>query len=149
MFSKDDIYLDVEAKDHKDLFTKMNKIFLEKGYVKEGYLESILEREKDYPTGLMFEKHNVAIPHTLYQYVNEQKIVFVRLKDEIKFGEMSASTGEIEVKLVFMLLISKGEEQVTILLNLIELLENYENYLFLEKSNDIEEIYNLLVKKYG
>lgn len=148
MFSKNDIYLDVQAKDYKELFKIMNDIFLKKGYVKNGYLESILEREKNYPTGLMFEKHNVAIPHTNYQFINEQKIVFIRLKDKIKFGEMSSNSGKIDVKLVFMLLIKKGEEQVNVLVNLIDILEDYENYIFLEKSKNVDEIYNLLVSKY-
>ena len=47
MFEKENIYLDIEAKDHTELFTKMAEIFKKKGYVKESYLDAIIERKKN------------------------------------------------------------------------------------------------------
>ena len=80
LFNKEDIYFNVEAENREDLIRKMSKIFKEQGYIKDGYEESLIEREKNYPTGLNFEKYFVAIPHTTYSLINSQRIVFVRLK---------------------------------------------------------------------
>lgn len=148
MFDIENIYLDVSVKNTKELFEKMNKIFLDKAYVKEGYLESLIKREENYPTGLQFNGYQVAIPHTDPKFINEEKIVFVRLKEDIKFGEMGSDSGYVDVKVVLMLLINKGEKQVDILLNLMKLFENKDNYLLLEKSENKEEILNLLIQKF-
>lgn len=144
MFKKENIYLDLEVKNTQELFEKMNSIFLEKGYVKQGYLESLLKREKEYPTGLMFENYNVAIPHTDYSLINEQNIVFVRLKNKIKFGEMGTLDNSLDVKVVMFLLIKIGENQVDVLLRLMKFFESYENYKLLETSNDKELILKTL-----
>lgn len=149
LFNKEEIYLDVEAKDRNDLFEKMAKIFKEKGYIKDEYLQSLKEREDNYPTGLAFDGYSVAIPHTSYNYINEQNIIFVRLKNPIIFKEMGTTDVEIEVKVVLMLLITKGTEQVTVLLNLMGILGDKNCYEVLEKSNDKTEIYDMLVKKYN
>lgn len=148
MFDIENIYLDVSVKNTKELFEKMNEIFLDKAYVKEGYLESLIKREENYPTGLQFNGYQVAIPHTDPKFINEEKIVFVRLKEDIKFGEMGSDSGYVDVKVVLMLLINKGEKQVDILLNLMKLFENKDNYLLLEKSENKEEILNLLIQKF-
>lgn len=143
MFKKENIYLDLEVKNTQELFEKMNSIFLEKGYVKQGYLESLLKREKEYPTGLMFENYNVAIPHTDYSLINEQNIVFVRLKNEIIFNEI-ISGGEILVKLVVMLLVKDGHNQTDMLLNLMSILENENNYNIIMNAKNEEEIKKIL-----
>ena len=118
MFEKENIYLDIEAKDHTELFTKMAEIFKEKGYVKESYLDAIIEREKKYPTGFEFDGYNIALPHTDAEHVLVQKTVIVRLKKEIKYKEV-VSNKEIPVKLFIMLLVKNGYEQTEILEKLI------------------------------
>ncbi|WP_156286255.1 PTS sugar transporter subunit IIA [Oceanivirga salmonicida] len=148
LFHEDDIFLNVEAKDNIELFIKMTKIFRERNYVKEGYLQSILEREKKYPTGLQFEGYCVAIPHTDSSFINNQRIVFVRLKDNIDFFEMGSEDNKLKIKIIFMLLINKGDEQINTLLNLMKLLGEKDIYNFLEKNASEKEIYNMLVKKY-
>lgn len=149
LFNKEDIYFNVEAENREDLIRKMSKIFKEQGYIKDGYEESLIEREKNYPTGLNFEKYFVAIPHTTYSLINSQRIAFVRLKNEVEFGEMGTNEKQLKVKVVLFLLIKKGEEQVTVLLNLMKILGDEDCYNTLEKSEDKEEVYNILVNKYG
>ena len=58
------IFIDVEAKDREEAIGKMAKELYKKGYVKESYINAILDREKVFPTGLPTEEVGVAIPHT-------------------------------------------------------------------------------------
>ena len=50
-FKKENIFLNFDANDRKDFFSKISKILFEKKYVKEGFNDSIIEREEKYPTG--------------------------------------------------------------------------------------------------
>ena len=46
------VFFDFEATDRIDFFTKLGEKLKEGGYVKDSWLDAILEREKNYPTGL-------------------------------------------------------------------------------------------------
>ena len=63
-FKKENIFLNFDANDRKDFLSKISKILFEKKYVKEGFNDSIIEREEKYPTGLDFGEYKIAIPHT-------------------------------------------------------------------------------------
>lgn len=148
MIAENNIFLDLEVENYEDLFRKMNEFFLKRNYVNEGYLDAILEREKKYPTGLNFGAYSVAIPHTDHKYIISQNIVFVRLKEYIKFAEMGNGENEFDVKIVFMLLIKKGDDQIETLLKLMKILGESEVYDFLIKSNSEKEIYEYLNRKF-
>lgn len=146
MIRKENIFLDVDVNDYKELFVKMNDIFIKREYVSKKYLESILEREEKYPTGLNFKEYNIAIPHTDSKHINKQNIVFIRLKKHINFNEMGSIDNLLKVDLVFMLLIKKSDEQVNTLIKLMKILENKKHYLFFKNSKNEEEIYEYINK---
>ena len=87
-FKRENIFLDFDANDRKDFLSKISKILFEKKYVKEGFDDSIIEREEQYPTGLDFGEYKIAIPHTNPEYVNEEGIITVKLKKPIIFRDM-------------------------------------------------------------
>lgn len=149
LFHKEDMFFNVDAENREDLIKKMSKIFLERGYIKNEYCESLIKREEEYPTGLTFNNYNVAIPHTTYSLINEQRIAFVRLNDYVEFGEMGTNDKQLKVKVVLFLLIMKGEEQVTVLQNLMNVFKDSGCYEILENSENIDEVYNILVNRYG
>lgn len=65
----------------------------ESGYVKGNFLQHIVEREHNFPTGLdtaTLGKNipNVAIPHTEGEFVNTKLIVPVALKTPVVFHNM-------------------------------------------------------------
>ena len=96
--------------------TDRNKIFkavynklYQLGYVKQEFIDNIIEREEKYPTGvstrpLSRELPNVAIPHTEGKYVNKRLIVPVGLKNPITFNNMVNPAEKLEVKFLFILL---------------------------------------------
>lgn len=145
MIKEDDIYLDLDFKNQEELFTYMNKIYLEKGYVHETYLDAVLSREKEYPTGICFEKYNIAIPHTDTEHIKEENIIFIRIKDDIEFLEMTTNE-KIKTRLVLMLLVKNADHQISYLVKLMELLGDYENYKILIKEKDKKEIKKIFNK---
>ncbi|MFD3126699.1 PTS sugar transporter subunit IIA, partial [Streptococcus agalactiae] len=58
------ISLNHRYRDQTNLLEVLSQYLLQKGYVKTEFSKAILQREKDYPTGLQLENMAVAIPHT-------------------------------------------------------------------------------------
>lgn len=140
MFDKNEIYLNVEAKNYEELFLKMSNIFIEKKYVTSNYLQSLLKREKEYPTGFSFDGYNIALPHTDAEYILEKKIVLVRLKNEIDYKEV-VTNNDIKVKIFIMLLIKNPSDQVDVLEKLIKIISDktfYNNVMSAENVNEIK-----------
>ena len=142
MFQKEDIYLDVDVENYIELFEKMAKIFEEKGYVKETYLKSVLEREKKYPTGFEFDGYNIGLPHTDAEHISIQKIILIRLKNEIEYREV-VTNKKIPIKIFIMLLIKNGEDQTTILGKLIEIIGEKEFYRKVSEAKKVEDLKEL------
>lgn len=149
LVNKELIFLDYEASDKEDLITKMSTYAQEKGYVKETFLEAILKRESIFPTGLIGKNLTIAIPHTDAVHVEKPGIFFTRLKDTVKFKEMGLGLDDVDVKLVFMLLIKNPKEQVSMLSNLMGIFDQEDKVKVLINSEDINEVYATLVEIVG
>ena len=65
----------VDTKDKFETLEAMGKLMVEKGFVKESYIEAVQEREKVFPTGLPMEALGVAIPHTDSIHVNKKAVM--------------------------------------------------------------------------
>lgn len=139
-----DIFLNLQFNSYEDLFKYMNNIFLDRNYVHDTYLEALFEREKKYPTGLNFGNFAIAIPHTKIEHVKEQKLIFVRLNNSVKYNEMGENDKLLDVKIFIFLLIKDAKNQVDTLVELMKKFENEENYFKLIELNDEEEIVKIL-----
>ena len=71
----------------------------QRGVVKKNFLENVLKRENEFPTGLNTGKYCVAIPHTDSDYVNRSQIEFVSLKEPVYFKNMANNDEKIPVTL--------------------------------------------------
>ena len=147
-FKEENIFLDFEANDRNDFLSKIGNILFEKKYVNKGFSDSIIEREEKYPTGLDFGEYKIAIPHTDPEYVNEEGIVTVKLKNPIIFRDMGLDENDLDVSVIFVLLVQKGEEQVNLLTKLMSLLEQKEVYNSIKNASDKEEILRILSKNF-
>ena len=146
-FKKDLIFLDFESDNQINFFGKIYKILEERGDVKFSFLTSIIEREKEFPTGLDMGKYKIAIPHTNPEHINNEAVVFVRNKKRIIFRDMGMDLNDLETDFIFVLLVKKNGEQIAVLENLMNLLSDER---LLDKLKDIkreEEIYSLLKEK--
>ena len=62
------------------IFREAYETLLEKGYVRETYLEALLVREAAHPTALALENINIAIPHADPAHVKKGGIMAVALE---------------------------------------------------------------------
>lgn len=109
------VFFDFEATDRVDLFTKLGAILTEKGYVKDTWLDAILDRENNYPTGLACEAVQVALPHVDPQHLAKPYIAIVKPKSTVCFDGMAGS-GPVDAQLVINLgLLAHAEDQVGVL----------------------------------
>lgn len=107
----------------RELFEKLSTELEVEGIVQQYFLEALIERESEFPTGLPL-KIGVAIPHTDGTYVNEDRLVFATLEQPILFNEMGGDEEDvIEVSVVIMLAIKEGKKHLSILQKLIESLQ--------------------------
>ena len=74
LLDKKFIELDVEQSSRDSLLEYMGGKLLAENIVKETYPQAIVEREKEFPTGILCRNISIAIPHTTGEHVNEPKI---------------------------------------------------------------------------
>lgn len=132
-------------------FKCLSKIFLERELVKQGYLEALMEREKNYPTGIDLtavsqEFPNIAIPHTESMYCNATKVIVIKLERDIVSKDMMNPDKDLNVKYLFMILNKDGGEQSNILAKIMEFATNKENISMLAASDSLDSIYDVVNK---
>lgn len=143
MFQRELIYLDIHFSDRKDLFTRMGNEFLRKGYVLPEYVDALIEREVKYPTGIQIRNINIAIPHVDSTYIEKPGIAFVRPLEPIEFKEM-CTDNELEVGLIFMLLVKDKSRQVPILSALMEKFSDEEYLISLKNEKELNALLDKL-----
>lgn len=116
LFTPELVFFDFEAKDRFEFFNKMSEILVEKGYVKDTWLDAILTREKNYPTGLQFEHIAVALPHVDPENLVKPYIAVIKPKEPIVFEGMAGIGGDVPAELIVNLgLLAHAEGQVAVL----------------------------------
>lgn len=126
-FDENIIELKVKVDSDKDIITKLARILTQKRIVKSDFLEHVLEREKQFPTGLAIKNGlGIAIPHTDSVYVNKSQIAVATLEKPITFKDMVDSNKRVKVNVVFMIAMSQPHEQADLLSNLINMCQRSE-----------------------
>ena len=126
------------------LFEKMYEKLYSSGCVKSSFLDGIVTREAEYPTGLEFNGVGFAIPHTDSVNVNKSQICFASLDKPIIFKDMTDKNHNIEVNLVFMLAMAGPHEQVETLQNLMTLFTNDKKVKRLQEISSKESFIKLI-----
>ena len=79
------IKINLDVNDNEEVINELGTMLLKKGYVKDTYINAVIERERILPTGLDLGELGVAIPHTDSQHVNQANIAVGLLKNPIEF----------------------------------------------------------------
>lgn len=147
MIELDNIYLNIEASDYKEVLQIMGGILLEKGHVKDSYTDALLEREELSPTGLPVEPVSIAIPHTDPCHVIRPCVIVLKLKQPVRFKEMANQEHMVDAAWIFGLVFDDGNKQLPLLASVIELAQDETAMNGLMSAKDKEEIY-AVVKRY-
>lgn len=136
----------IEGNNNKEVLEKLSKVMLEKGFVKESYIDAIYEREKIFPTGLPTDDIGVAIPHTDYFHVEETSIGIGILEKPVEFNVMADLENTVEVEILFMLAIKDPDGQLEVLQKLIGLFQDGHTLQDIKNAENEEEISELIRK---
>lgn len=110
------------------------------GYVNEGFVTAIEERENTFATGLQLDNLGVAIPHTDAKYVIKQSMAIGILKDPVDFQMMGTPEITVPVKIIFMLAIKEPKKQLEFLQRLIDVFQDAEKVSKILAAKSDEEV---------
>lgn len=122
IFDEDLVLLDLQATDREGLLGAMATKLMERGYVNGDFINAILKREQEFPTGIAAKDMGVAFPHADPGYVKETSIAVGVLAEPVTFKQM-VSEEDVPVNVVFMLAIKEPEQQVTMLQRLMGIIQ--------------------------
>lgn len=94
LIDKDLISLDLVAKEKVEVITSLAASALRADKISslEGFIEDVLEREKNYSTGI---GEGIAIPHAKSKYVKEAVILFGKLRENIDWDSIDGKPVEV------------------------------------------------------
>ena len=122
LFTEALVLTDVKANDINELFDSVGSFLFGKGLVTEQYCQELKKREGLFPTGLITQFINIALPHTDSEYINQPFICVVQTNQNLEVLQMGDNQA-IQVAHFFFLGIreQEGYSQVELLSKLMEL----------------------------
>ena len=145
MLDNELFYFDLEVENKEELLRIVGNDLYKKGFVKDSYVEALLEREKIFPTGLPLTI-GVAIPHTSIDHANENRLVFVKPSKPLIFNEMGNNEETVDVKLVIFLVISDQNDHMAALSKIIEIIQEESIVAEIISSVDLLQFKNRIEK---
>lgn len=118
------IELKYKAENKEEIIGRLSELLQKKGKVKDTFKEAVLEREKVFPTGLKTKHITFALPHTDPEHVNETGIAVAILENAVKFSSMDNASKILDVNTVVVMAVKDKSKQVTVLQNLISMMQD-------------------------
>ncbi|AYW47592.1 PTS fructose transporter subunit IIA [Tetragenococcus osmophilus] len=134
------ILLGGQYQDKKEVFSAIYHLVKEKGWVTKDFAQKILEREEIYPTGIDQGTFGVAIPHTDPEWVKEEFIALFIPEHSVLFQRMDDKEQDVQADFIFILGLNQPHEQLTMLQNLMQLIQNTELLEALYKQTTREDL---------
>lgn len=138
--NEDLIIKSLEASSSEDAIRILGTRLFESGYVRDTYVDAVLEREKVFATGLPTPEIQVAIPHTDIEHVIHPAIAVGVLQDTVEFVEMGNPEGIVNVSIVCMLAVNQSDSLVSLLQNLVGIFQDPVVLHQIVEAGDVSEI---------
>lgn len=136
MIKREFILLNCQVSSKQEVLERMCVLLYNKGYIKRGYLDSILNREKMNST---YFKGGIAIPHGLPVYVDKSAFVFVKTKEPIIWD-----TEKRKVDIICLFAVKDGDTEV--INRLFKVLKNREIIKEIKKVQTEEQFMEIITK---
>ena len=115
-FSEKIISIGMKASDSTDAIKQVGAILENAGYINSTYIEKVLEREGNFPTGLGLQDAAIAIPHATPEgNVLKNGIAVAKLEKPVKFHSMEDPSETVDADFVFMLALKDSGQHLAIL----------------------------------
>ena len=130
-----------------DVETALAEILYNVGYVRDTYVQAILDREAVYPTALEVGALNIAIPHCDVEHVKEGALCVGVLKHPVPWRRMDAPDCDAPVSFVVMLALNEAHAHLEMLQKVIGIAQDSELMERVVAASNKDEVYELLVGK--
>lgn len=117
------ILTDLNCLTSEDVINALSERLYRAGYVKHGFAEAVIDREREFPTGLPCEIP-VAIPHCDPTNCKHSGIALGLLQKPVAFGEMGDNDRKVLVDIVFLIALNDPDQQVVWLKRLTDFFQN-------------------------
>jgi PTS system galactitol-specific IIA component len=145
--AQDLIRVGLKAASQDEAVRELAVLLEQHGYVKESYAQAVLDREKEFPTGLHTMGVQVAIPHTDVEHCLKPGMAVGVLAQPVEFTEMATLDRFVQAEIIFLLSITVPEDQVKWLARLVDLFQTPGVLLQLKDSPDARACRQLLLEK--
>ena len=138
------IWLDNRCRNTIELFQMVSDQALQLDLVTTSFLSKINERESCFPTGIQLNGYGIAIPHTDPDCIKEQFIGIIIPQKTISFKSMENEKQVVNVDLIFILGLNQPHCQLTVLQQIMRVIQNknYVNQVVKAKNyNEIIQIF--------
>lgn len=117
LFSPELVFFDISATSSTGFFSQLREKLAPKGYIEDSWLQAIITRETNYPTGLEMDNISIAIPHVEPENIAKPYIAVVKPEKPIPFEPMAAMVDHpVQTQLIINLgLKAHDEDQVAVL----------------------------------
>lgn len=141
------IFTDLKAQDSADVLKQVGGKVIKEGYAKESYVDALLNREAEFPTGLDIDGFGVAIPHTDVNHVNRSGVAIAVLDKPVEFIQMGTDDEITDVRLVFMLSVVEPKKHMDKLQRILEIIQDKDVLEELTGAGNEKEIIEIIRTK--
>jgi transcriptional antiterminator len=145
IIDEDLIFKDLKVDKSSDVIRVMGSALLKKGFVKEGFINLVIEKEKNFPTGLN-TPIPIALPHADSSYAIKEGFSIAVLKQPVYFKDMSDPKKILRVKLVIMPVLLPNGTYNTFFYKLIEKMRDIKIERKLVFARNIKETKEIIAK---
>lgn len=138
---------DLNAKNKEQVFQILGGKLIEEGYCKDSYIDALIEREKDFPTGINMGEIGIAMPHTDKEHVNKSAVAIGVLKEPVHFFQMSSTDEPVDAKLIFMLAVEDPNEHLVFLQRILIVLQDQKVLKQLIQTKERKKIREIIKEK--
>lgn len=126
------IVTDLRAETSAQVIQTLGERLVQEGYTNADYIETVIEREKVYATGLPTNPP-IAIPHADAGLSASPGVAVGLLNKPVSFGVMGTEDQFADVEFVFLLAVTDPQAQVIWLKGLIEFVQDTDNLTHLSE----------------
>jgi PTS system galactitol-specific IIA component len=140
------IFCGLKAKDSEEAIRRIGQVLYERSLVRETFVEAVLEREREMPTGLPLDEMNAAIPHADIEHVIKPALAIATLDKPVPFRVMVDPDETIGVILIFLLALNKPHDQIEMLQKVAMVLQDSALLRDLKRAKSSKEMVEILSK---
>jgi galactitol PTS system EIIA component len=146
-FFEENLIFPLNASSKEEAIQALGNLLHKNGFVKDTFVPAVVAREKEFATGLPAGDVGVAIPHTDAHHINKQAVAVGILPKSVTFCEMGdPEDSPVNVKVIFMLAVPDKNKVMTVLQQVIGIIQNKEFLQSLTTTTDRQKLVQTLDK---